>query len=94
MSYIQVRISEEEKAEAQAVLESMGLTMSGGIKLFLRQVIDQQKLPFSVTKTKIKKMPTAPKIELEKIKVPEEKIESSSHNNFEKWNLFQKREIG
>ena len=45
-AYLQVRISQEEKAEAQAVLQQMGLSLSGGVKMFLRQVVHTKKLPF------------------------------------------------
>ena len=45
-AYLQVRISQEEKAEAQAVLQQMGLSLSGGVKMFLRQVVRTKKLPF------------------------------------------------
>lgn len=49
MSHIQIRINIEEKRAAQAVLEKMGLTFSGAIKLFLRKVVQEKKIPFEIT---------------------------------------------
>jgi len=49
MSHIQIRIAAEEKKKAQAVLSSMGLTLSGAIKIFLRKTIAEEKIPFQIT---------------------------------------------
>ncbi|WEV72511.1 type II toxin-antitoxin system RelB/DinJ family antitoxin [Bifidobacterium sp. ESL0790] len=43
---IAVRTDPEVKKEAQEVLKSIGLDMSGAINIFLRQVISDQGLPF------------------------------------------------
>ena len=48
MSHIQIRISEEEKREAQEVFSAMGLTMSGAIKIFIRRTVQLGKLPFDL----------------------------------------------
>lgn len=49
MAHIQIRISYDDKQDAQAVLESLGLNFSSAIKLFLRQVVREQKLPFEIS---------------------------------------------
>jgi addiction module RelB/DinJ family antitoxin len=48
MSYIQIRMDAEEKAAVQAVLSDMGLTLSGAVKLFLRKVVQEGEIPFSL----------------------------------------------
>ncbi len=49
MSHIQIRIATEEKKDAQKIIESMGLTLSSSIKLFLRQVVKERKMPFALS---------------------------------------------
>ena len=49
MSHIQIRIGIEEKRAAQEVLDRMGLGLSGAIKLFLRKVVQEQKIPFEIS---------------------------------------------
>lgn len=49
MAHIQIRISEEEKEYAQQLFSSMGLTMSGAIKLFIRKSIQKDSLPFDIS---------------------------------------------
>lgn len=46
---IGVRVDEELKDEAQQVFEKLGLPMSFGIEMFLRDVIAKEKLPFSLS---------------------------------------------
>ena len=43
---IQTRIDSELKKSAEEVLESIGLDMTSAIRLFLTQVVNQNKLPF------------------------------------------------
>lgn len=43
---IQTRIDSELKKSAEAVLESIGIDMTSAIRLFLTQVVNQEKLPF------------------------------------------------
>ena len=43
---IRVRINEQLKHEANEVLESIGLTMSDAIRIFLKRVVDEKALPF------------------------------------------------
>ncbi|GHU72285.1 XRE family transcriptional regulator [Clostridia bacterium] len=47
-SSVYVRVEPEIKAQAECVLDQLGLPMSNAIALFLRQVILQQGMPFSV----------------------------------------------
>jgi len=43
-----VRMPDELKQETEDVLHSMGLSLSGAIILFCQQVINQQKIPFTI----------------------------------------------
>ena len=43
---IQTRIDNELKKSAEVVLSSIGLDMTSAIRLFLTQVVNQEKLPF------------------------------------------------
>lgn len=45
---VRSRVEPEIKIQATAVLDECGLSLSDGIRLFLRQVIKQQGLPFEV----------------------------------------------
>lgn len=45
MSHIQIRISDEEKAQVKSVLEKMGLTYSGAIKQFFHELIEKGEWP-------------------------------------------------
>ena len=61
MSHIQIRISAEEKEATQEVLEKMGLNFSSSIKLFLRKMVQEQKIPFEISASsprKAKKIPS------------------------------------
>lgn len=44
-----ISIDEETKERASAILSDMGLSLSGGIELFLRAVVREEALPFPVT---------------------------------------------
>ena len=46
---VRSRIEPELKADASEVLAECGLSLSDGIRLFLRQVVAERGLPFSVT---------------------------------------------
>ncbi len=43
---VQLRIDSATKAQAQKILEKLGLDLSSGIKLFLNQVIRTKSIPF------------------------------------------------
>ena len=47
-STIQIRVDKKMKKDADKTLKDMGLDMSSGIKLFLRQVVLKRALPFRV----------------------------------------------
>ncbi len=47
-SIVRSRIDPNIKNEANQILNSMGLTISEGIRLFLYQVISTKSLPFSI----------------------------------------------
>ena len=49
MAHIQIRIHNDDKKAAKAVLDRLGLTFSGAIKLFLKQLVIQQRLPFTIS---------------------------------------------
>ncbi|MDR2976014.1 MAG: type II toxin-antitoxin system RelB/DinJ family antitoxin [Streptococcaceae bacterium] len=48
MITINARIDENLKAQAEKVLDSLGLTMSAAVTVFLKQVVKQQKIPFEL----------------------------------------------
>ncbi len=48
MSTIQVRITDEDKEEAQKILEALGLDLPTAIRMFLKQVQQNKGLPFEV----------------------------------------------
>lgn len=50
---LHIRVDEEIKIQATETLESMGLSMSEAVRLFLHQVVAEQALPFEI------KVPTA-----------------------------------
>ena len=43
---VRVRINDQLKNDAKAVLESLGLTMSEAVRIFLKRVVDEKALPF------------------------------------------------
>lgn len=49
---LQTRVDIETKLEAEALFESLGLDMTTAIRLFLRQSINQQKIPFDIVPPK------------------------------------------
>lgn len=49
MATINIRIDEKEKQQAQEVLDQMGLDMSTAVKMYLRQIVNIQGLPFTAT---------------------------------------------
>lgn len=52
-SMLHVRVDDETKAKASETLESMGLTVSDAVRIFLRRVVQDQAFPFEL------KVPTA-----------------------------------
>ena len=45
---LQTRVDRQIKEEAELLFDSLGLDMTTAIRLFLRQAINQQRLPFDV----------------------------------------------
>lgn len=50
MTTVNVRIEEKTKKAASKALKDIGLDLSSGVKLFLKQVITEKGLPFTPTK--------------------------------------------
>jgi DNA-damage-inducible protein J len=48
-SMISIRIQEELKAQVEAILGDMGLTMSSAIQIYLTKIIKERKIPFELT---------------------------------------------
>lgn len=48
MAQINVKIDDKLKAQAEAVLNELGLTISEAIRIFLHQVVANEGLPFAV----------------------------------------------
>ena len=94
MSHIQLRIDPEEKDKAQQVLSAMGLSLSGAIKLFLREVVKQKRLPFEVTADETQLKPKRMKKPV-MAKIPKpETVEELGAPTVKTWNPFQQRRIG
>lgn len=79
MAHIQIRISDEEKKMVQEAFQKMGMNMSSGIKLFLRRVAVEKKMPFEIVETafpkKLKKTNVLPKTE--KVEIKKDLVEKS-----------------
>lgn len=48
MDYIKVNIEADMKKEAQRLFEDMGLNLSQGVKLLLKQCINRGRIPFEI----------------------------------------------
>lgn len=49
MANINLRIDDELKEDSREILESLGLDLSTGIKVFLKQVVAKNGIPFELT---------------------------------------------
>lgn len=49
MATINLRVDDELKEESKEILDSLGLDLSSGIKLFLKQVVIKKGIPFDVS---------------------------------------------
>lgn len=49
---LQTRVDTATKQEAEALFDSLGLDMTTAIRLFLRQAVNQQKIPFDIVPPK------------------------------------------
>jgi DNA-damage-inducible protein J len=45
---VHVRVDEKMKAEAAATLEAMGLSVSDAVRVFLKRVVAEKRLPFEL----------------------------------------------
>ncbi len=45
---INIRVDENVRAEAEAILDQLGLTVSGAINMFLKQVVREKAVPLSL----------------------------------------------
>ncbi len=45
---LQTRVDTKTKQEAEGLFESLGLDMTTAIRLFLRQAVNQQRIPFDI----------------------------------------------
>jgi len=43
-----VRIDEDDKEKVKQILEAMGLSISDGIRVFVKRVVAERKLPFEL----------------------------------------------
>lgn len=48
---VRLRIEPELKEQATEILEDLGLSMSGAIRLFLKKVVETNSIPFDVYKS-------------------------------------------
>lgn len=48
MSYIQLRIDDKTKKSAKKVLDELGVDMSSAIKIYLKQIVIKQGIPFEL----------------------------------------------
>ena len=60
MAHIQIRIDYDDKQAAQAVLDKLGLNFSSAIKLFFKQMVREQRLPFELSAASSESKPAAP----------------------------------
>lgn len=45
---IHIRVDSEVKENAEEILNSLGLTLSGAVNVFLRKIIQENGIPFSL----------------------------------------------
>jgi DNA-damage-inducible protein J len=48
MTQVSIRIDEDLKTQAEAFFKNVGLTMSSAMSLFLRQCVNQHRIPFEI----------------------------------------------
>ncbi|MCE9517770.1 type II toxin-antitoxin system RelB/DinJ family antitoxin, partial [Candidatus Nomurabacteria bacterium] len=53
---INIRIDKKTKDGAQKTLESMGLDLTSGIKMFLNQVVTENRIPFTPSNKRAKRI--------------------------------------
>jgi hypothetical protein len=61
-STIQIRIDEDTKAQASSLLADMGMDISTAVKMFLKEIINERKLPFQPKAKAVGMIPLKPGI--------------------------------
>ena len=49
-TFLQVRVNEEDKAKASAILEELGTNLSAVVNMMIRQIILTESIPFEIKK--------------------------------------------
>ena len=62
---ISMRLNRKVKEEAEKIFSSLGLTLTAGVNLYLSQVVMQQRIPFSLTRSDVVKAELAAEKEAE-----------------------------
>lgn len=84
-SAINVQVDSETKRKATEILNSLGLSMSSAINIFLKQVIKKDGIPFEITNSKSNR-------ELEEhLKEVEDMIKNpSKYSSYDNWEDLEK----
>lgn len=75
MAQINVKVDDDLKKDASKVFASMGMDLSTGIKIYLKRVTQDNKLPFTPKATS----------ELDQAIAEADRGEVESFNNFDDW---------
>ena len=59
MATLNIRIDDDVKSNAQSVLDEIGLSMSGAISVYLRQIAKVRAIPFALSAGSSELTPTA-----------------------------------
>lgn len=87
-SNIYLRVESGVKAQAKAVLEKLGISMSVAISIFLKQIVEQDGLPFDFMTTFNKP------ISIFDLKEEEFNLElAKAENNFENGKIYSLKEF-
>ena len=55
MAQINLRIDDDIKKDAEAVLDDIGISMTAAITIFLKKVANEQRIPLELTASSVKK---------------------------------------
>ena len=90
--YVRARIDSNLKEQAEKILKEQGLTMSSAIIMLLRQVVIQQKLPFTLVGSLVPNARTQAAMDaLDRGEMPTMQFESSA-TLFEHLGIGDKKE--
>ena len=59
MATLNIRINDDVKSGAQSVLDEIGLTMTGAINVYLKQIAKLRAIPFALSANSTELKPTA-----------------------------------